>query len=166
MDPKGSINEMNVGESRMSLEIKMASEHDVDIITDMVFRLINELGGTPDRESYYQTCTDLLKQPQVYRVLLAFSELGQCVGMISFSESHAIYSNGLFGVIHEFYVLPEKRSSSIGRQLMKTVILKGRERKWNRIEVGAPNQQNWGRTISFYKREGFVEIGPRLKLSL
>ena len=73
---------------------------------------------------------------------------------------------GTFGLIHEFYVLPEKRSSSIGHQLIKAIISHGKGRSWHRIEVGAPNQQIWGRTIFFYKREGFVEIGPRLKLNL
>ncbi len=150
----------------MSLELRMASECDAEIITDMVLRLITELGGTPDGKLFLQTCTELLRHPQFYTVILAFSESNQCVGMISFSESHAIYTGGIFGLIHEFYVLPEKRSSSIGHQLIQAIISHGKERSWHRIEVGAPNQRNWGRTISFYKREGFVEIGPRLKLNL
>ena len=63
----------------MSLELRMASESDAKIITDMVLRLITELGGTPDRKLFLQTCTELLRHPQFYRVLLAFSESNQCV---------------------------------------------------------------------------------------
>ena len=34
------------------------------------------------------------------------------------------------------------------------------------IEVGAPPMPQWQRTLDFYLRAGFVEVGPRLKLPL
>jgi GNAT superfamily N-acetyltransferase len=151
----------------MSLLIREASEEDIEVITDMVIRLLTELGGAPvDREPYLKTCAELLKQPQSYTVFLAFSESNQCMGVVTIAESHAIYAGGRFGVIREFYVSPEKRSSKIGHELLSTVIEYSRIRNWKRIEVGAPNSQKWERTVSFYIREGFVEIGPRLKFVL
>ena len=34
------------------------------------------------------------------------------------------------------------------------------------IEVGAPDLPRWQRTVDFYKRYGFTEIGPRLAFDL
>ena len=36
----------------------------------------------------------------------------------------------------------------------------------NRVEVGAPDVPRWQRTVNFYLKEGFVEVGPRLKYLL
>ena len=41
-----------------------------------------------------------------------------------------------------------------------------RSQGWRRLEVGAPDQPSWRRTLNFYVREGFVEVGPCLKLIL
>jgi len=56
--------------------------------------------------------------------------------------------------------------TQIGHQLLSAVAEYGKKNQWNRIEVRAPNPLKWERKVSFYKREGFSEIGPRLKLSL
>jgi GNAT superfamily N-acetyltransferase len=75
----------------------------------------------------------------------------------------AIYVPGRFGIINEFYVLPEYRCFGIGKRLVDQVLELGKQNCWKRIEVGAPNNEMWHRTIEFYLREGFLEIGPRLK---
>ena len=41
-----------------------------------------------------------------------------------------------------------------------------RNKTCNRLEVGAPAYPKWSRTKSFYIREGFKEIGTRLKYEL
>jgi hypothetical protein len=42
----------------------------------------------------------------------------------------------------------------------------GRERGWGRLEVGAPRQPAWERSLNFYLGAGFAEVGPRLRLPL
>jgi hypothetical protein len=42
----------------------------------------------------------------------------------------------------------------------------GKERGWKRLDVGAPGQPRWSRTLAFYLSAGFVEVGPRLRLDL
>ena len=41
-----------------------------------------------------------------------------------------------------------------------------RERGWPRLEVGAPDVPKWQRSLDFYLRCGFEEVGPRLRLLL
>jgi hypothetical protein len=37
---------------------------------------------------------------------------------------------------------------------------------WGRLEVGAPDVPKWKGTLAFYRRNGFDEVGPRLKILL
>lgn len=82
------------------------------------------------------------------------------------AESVAIYAGGMFGVITELYVMPEWRSAGVARKLIDAGIALGRERRWDRLEVGAPHQPAWERTLNFYLRAGFTIVGPRLQFRL
>jgi hypothetical protein len=39
-------------------------------------------------------------------------------------------------------------------------------RGWTRLDVTAPEAERWTRTRRFYKKEGFVFAGPKLKCLL
>lgn len=64
------------------------------------------------------------------------------------------------------YVKPGVRSSSVGEALLKAAAEVAREHSWSRLEVGTPEQPVWNRTLAFYKRNGFIETGVRLKLPM
>jgi len=55
------------------------------------------------------------------------------------------------------------RSRGVGAALLERAKQKSVERRWGRLEVGAPRQPQWSRTSDFYQREGFQLIGPRLR---
>jgi GNAT superfamily N-acetyltransferase len=52
------------------------------------------------------------------------------------SESASIYAAGLFGVITELYVVPEKRSAGIAKLLIDATVALGRERWLFRVDTG------------------------------
>lgn len=81
-------------------------------------------------------------------------------------KSKAVYANGNFGIIQELFVEKTFRSAGIGKLLIDKAKELSNNNGWTRIEVGAPDRNQFRQTLSFYKREGFVEIGPRLKLFL
>ncbi len=88
------------------------------------------------------------------------------VGMITVAEAFAVYAGGHYGVINEMYVIPECRSQKIGRQLLDEVKKLAMRKKWNRIDVTAPTEERWQRTVKFYETQGFVYAGPKLKYNL
>ena len=151
----------------MTIRFRIADSNDSEIVADMVARLLSELGGiSVEKEAYLQTSKKLLSDNKQYTVFLAYSAQNDYIGFISVFESSAIYTSGAFGVIQELFVSPEYRSSKIGRGLLSEAKNHAIHKGWKRLEVGAPNPEKWGRTVSFYLREGFTAIGPRLKLSL
>jgi GNAT superfamily N-acetyltransferase len=99
-----------------------------------------------------------------YVAFLSNSPQGYANGIITLSEGLSIYAGGKFGVIREFYVIPEIRSTGVGKELLERAKEFGKKNGWNRIEVTLPDKVKWPRTFNFYIREGFKEIGPRFKL--
>lgn len=90
----------------------------------------------------------------------------KAIAMVSLNECRALYARGDFGEIAELYIDPNFRSAGLGTQLIERVADFGRERGWPFLEVGAPDVPRWQRSVDFYKRCGFSEIGPRLELGL
>lgn len=88
---------------------------------------------------------------------------GAALGVLMLNECAAIYAGGAFGEITELYVAPEHRASGLGAGLIAAAADFARARGWPRLEVGAPDQPRWSRTVAFYRRNGFEEVGPRLR---
>lgn len=143
---------------------KAEKKHSKGIIR-LVSNLISELAGKHflidelKADEFIKRSIDSGK----YFVFLAFDSSQKALGIITVGESGAVYAGGEFGVIHEFYIAPELRSNGLGNQLLEEAKKTAIDMGWKRLEVGAPPYPEWKRTKSFYLKEGFVEIGPRLK---
>ncbi|MBR0664941.1 GNAT family N-acetyltransferase [Roseomonas hellenica] len=146
--------------------IRPASAADAGIVAGFVDALLVELSGAPSRpEARLRMAAELLAGDDRVFGFLAFA--GEApVGVIMLAESVAIYAGGAFGVITELYVVPEQRSAGVAKRLVAAALDFGRSRSWGRVEVGAPHQPAWERSFRFYLREGFTEVGPRLKFLL
>jgi len=93
-----------------------------------------------------------------YSVLAAFDG-GQIIGFGALCESHSLYAEGTFGILQEFYVLPEYRSKSVGKELLIEIVEFSRTKKWVRLELCTPPVPEFERTVAFYKDNGFEITG-------
>lgn len=152
------------------IKVSMANQSDAVTIGSLVFELLQELypelGSSYKKESLIGTLRQLLKENSGVWAFLASTGTGERVGVLTLNECAAIYAGGYFGEITELYVLPEYRSSKVGAALVDAAAEFGRKRGWANIEVGAPDVPRWKRTLAFYIRYGFIEVGPRLDLTL
>ncbi len=150
----------------MDLSIVRASPQDFKTVAGLVHALLQELSGgkaTPIGE-LEETAQVVLSKYGVF-ALLALSE-GPPLGVVVLNECAAIYAGGEFGEITELYVRPEARSLGVAARLVEAAIVEATRHGWHRIEVGAPPQPEWARTMQFYLRNGFEEVGPRLRRRL
>ncbi|MEH7828133.1 GNAT family N-acetyltransferase [Gemmobacter denitrificans] len=141
--------------------LRPAITEDAETVARLVAALLTELSGT-DHLPAPDLARDVLSEPGIH-AMLALQE-GQAVGVMLLNECAAIYAGGRFGEITELYVLPALRSQGIAACLLAQAKAIARARGWHRLEVGAPAQPDWGRTLAFYQAQGFQEIGPRLRL--
>ena len=148
----------------------MANQSDAVTIGSLVFELLQELypelGSRYKQENLIGISRQLLKENSGVWAFLASTETGERVGILTLNECAAIYAGGYFGEITELYVIPEHRSSNVGAALVDAAAEFGRKRGWTSIEVGAPDVPRWEKTLAFYTRYGFKEVGPRLDLTL
>jgi len=149
----------------MALTIRRALIEDAETVSRLTKELFSELGHTPliaDPNQSVTFCKNILEKDE-YVVFLAVDSKGLAGGIITLSEGIAIYAGGRFGIIREFYVMPEMRSGGVGKALWERVKNFARSKGWRRLEVTPPHKEKHGRTYSFYAREGFCEVGSRLK---
>ena len=134
----------------------------------MVYELLTEL--YPDaaykRNVFVGTASTLLTGSEGVWSFLAKTPDHRDVGVVTLNECAAIYVGGRFGEISELYVVPDFRSKGVGALLIQAAVAFGRERGWPHLAVGAPSVPTWQRTVDFYLRHGFEEVGPRLELAL
>ncbi|QVY63445.1 GNAT family N-acetyltransferase [Cytobacillus gottheilii] len=151
----------------MSINIRKATLNDALLVTKMTAELLSELKATTiSSDELMDVCLELLKkEEEQWTAFLAFKE-DECVGVLTLFGVMALYAPGSLGIIQELYVAPKMRSEGVGEQLIVSAKEHGKKFGWINLEVGTPNPEAWSRTVSFYKRLGFKEIGPRLKYHL
>ena len=156
--------------SEKSIVISLTQPGEGDIVGQLVHALICEVARAgsvlPTLEEFKLVATKLLTEDCRYWAFLARDAGGEPIGVLTLNECAATYARGRFGEIAELYVVPQARSLDVGGTLLGAAIGFGRERGWNHLEVGAPAVPRFQRTISFYLKNEFVEVGPRLRHNL
>ena len=145
--------------------IREAERSESGSVAALLARLYDEIGHVPpETVSLEDVTASLIANEPGYRALLALMEEKiEPVGVLTLSESSAPYAGGYFGIVQEFYVVPEMRSRGVGRAMMLYAREVARHRRWSRLEVTAPPDDNT-RSIAFYRNVGFTDSGPRLYL--
>src|SRR5262245_58239095 len=146
----------------MPLRIDHARPDDSQVIAQMVGELLSEIMALVEIKEFgfHQEETETRARSWItdgkYRVLLARDGVQpEPLGFLALYESYALYTEGVYGTIPEFYVQPVHRSKGIGAMLIGEARRIGQSRGWRRIEVTTPPLPQFDRTMAFYQREGF-----------
>jgi len=83
------------------------------------------------------------------------------IAVATISETYALYAGGKVGVIQEFYVAPEFRSSGVGSQLLSQVRDFGSKHGWSCMELCTPPLPEFDRALAFYQRNGLATVGGK-----
>ena len=147
------------------ITIRKGVIEDAATVSRLTKELFLELGHIlpfADLHESMAFCKNILGKDD-YTVFFAVDSEGFVGGILTLSKGISIYAGGRFGIIREFYVVPEMRSRGVGKALLEKAKEYGQSAGWKRIEVTPPSKEDHIRTYAFYIREGFREIGPRLK---
>jgi len=102
-------------------------------------------------------CTEYISNG-LYFVIGAFDE-DRVIGFGALCESHSLYAEGSFGIVQEFYVMPEYRSKGVGKTLISEIVEFAKNKGWKRLELCTPPVPEFKRTVDFYKSNGFEITG-------
>jgi GNAT superfamily N-acetyltransferase len=126
----------------MTIHIDHAQPSDAAAITMMVGELLHEIMAAVKEKAFgfHQDETTAHARAWMkdgeYTVLLARdgAPLGP-LGFLALYESYALYTEGTFGTIPEFFVRPSHRSKGIGAALLTEAKPVGSTKGWRRLEV-------------------------------
>lgn len=136
------------------------------LVSRLLAELYPDLAYTYRSERLIAVAEQLLGRAETVFAFVVTDSDDQAVGVLTLNRCASIYAFGYFGEISEVYVDPRYRSYGIGAELLAAAIAFARLKGWSMLEVGAPDVPRWQKTVDFYARNGFVEVGPRLYLSL
>lgn len=161
-----------VNKSAVTIRIHPALPQDADVIAAMVGELLDEISAAVgDKVFRFDSCdTEVRARTWLsegsYMVLLA-RDGEALVGFLALYQSYALYTEGVYDTIPEFYVRPSHRSRGIGAALIAESKKIGQARGWRRLEVTTPPLPQFDRTLAFYQHQGFaISGGRKLKLEL
>jgi len=156
----------------MSIQITQAQPEDAAVVAALVGELLHEImAAVKDKAfNFHHADTEARASAWLrdgcYWVLLA-RDGDIPIGFLALYQSYALYTEGIYGTIPEFYVRPAHRSKGVGAALLKQARRLGQSRGWRRLEVTTPPLPQFDRTLAFYQREGFsISGGRKLKLAL
>lgn len=149
--------------------VRRATSRDVDQMGIAVEELLLELGGKPPHPvALRDAICAVIADRSLGELIVAESEQGEIVGFLGVSWQTAVRIPGRYGLIQELWVHPKWRSREIGKELLEGLEELARESGISRIEVGLPSERfpHLQATETFYRTNGFQEIGLRMKLIL
>ncbi len=156
----------------MSIQVTQAQPEDAAVVAALVGELLHEIMAAVSDKVFNFHLADTEARAVawlrdgLYSVLLAHD--GRVpIGFLALYQSYALYTEGVYGTIPEFYVRPAHRSNGVGAALLEQARRLGQSRGWRRLEVTTPPLPEFDRTLAFYRREGFsISGGRKLKLEL
>ena len=150
----------------MAVEYRQATPGEAEVVATLAFALTEEICERTNAKYFridlagtIQRCDELMSQG-LYAAILGWSQ-DLPVGVATLTETYALYAGGKVGIIQEFYVVPELRSSSVGASLLGAVREYGETRNWSCIELCTPPLPEFERTIRFYMANGLNPVGGR-----
>ncbi|HEY3435607.1 MAG TPA: GNAT family N-acetyltransferase [Solirubrobacterales bacterium] len=145
--------------------VREAGADDIEAVATAVEALLLELGGRrPERSDLETEVRAHLDDPDGASVLIAEAD-GEVVGLLSASWQRAIHVPGVYATIQDLWVDEAWRSRGVGAELVEAVASQARARGVSRLEVGLPRETfaAIASTESFYSRNGFEHLGPRMR---
>ena len=145
--------------------VREAGAEDVEAVATAVEALLLELGGRrPERSDLEAEVRTHLDDTDGASVLIAEAD-GEVVGVLSASWQRAIHVPGAYATIQDLWVDEAWRSRGVGAELVEAIASQARTRGVSRLEVGLPRETfaAIASTESFYRRNGFEQLGPRMR---
>lgn len=156
----------------MNLFIEIASSSDAPAIAHLERALLEEImdaTGQRHFEADFQGLMTLAKKfiEQEKSTFIIAKSGETAVGFLAVYASHALYAGGSYGTISELFGRKEKKSQGIGKLLLSKTREHSEGQNWKFFEVTTPPLPKFGKTITFYKNNGFeVSGGRKMKLKL
>lgn len=149
------------------MRIELADKNQATSIIELLRELYLELGEEEESIQFLNPkFIEEILNSNLTDIYLVYNHNQEAIGIITLTQAQSIYAGGKYGLLDEMYVKPGYRSKNIGSQIIQNIKEIALAKQWKRIDVTAPTEERWKRTVEFYEKNGFVFTGPKLKFKL
>lgn len=149
-------------------ELRLDDQADFEVLTACVTELYVELFGAsaaPDAAAWERVRQQVTEPSGAkHWAFVACDDADQPIAFVTLAEAFAVFARGRYGIINELWVRADARSSGVGADVIQFVRAFAQQRGWLRVDVSAPLDPKWDRSVAFYQRQGFEPTGRKLKL--
>ncbi len=151
----------------MKINIYRIKEEEIILGLNLLEALYLELGEESESIKFLSATflKNILNSGKTVFYMIS-SEQIQHLGFFTLTTSQAIYAGGQYGIIDEFYILPQYRYTKIGLKIIEEIKKIGKEKGWKRIDVTAPTNSDENGVVNFYLKANFLHTGQKLKLNI
>jgi GNAT superfamily N-acetyltransferase len=150
-------------------ELNLLSRSDYEILVTHIAHLYRELFGAshvPSAQALEDLHEQLHADAPAHWAFVGDRGGSEPLAFATLAESFAVFAGGRYGIINELWVHEGSRSAGVGALMIDHLAHFGRQRGWKRIDVSAPQDPRWDRSLEFYLARGFQQTGRKLKLML
>lgn len=146
----------------MTVKIEKAKTEDISIIKDLLKKLYEEVDEEGDSADFLSDELIAQMMGNGNTIILKAIIENKITGIITLTETQAIYADGTYGIIDELFVEEGYRSKKVGKLLIDEACNIAKLKKWKRLAVTAPTK-DFDRQQKFYESNKFEFTGPKLK---
>jgi GNAT superfamily N-acetyltransferase len=145
--------------------VRAAVHGDAHAVAAAVQALLVELDGTPSPLEALEAATHALIDAPWEGTVLVAQAGDELVGVLAASWQMAIHVPGSYALIQDLWVDPAWRGRAVGASLTRALVDVARGRSMERVEVGLPREsfERFAATEAFYRSNGFMPNGPRMR---
>ena len=146
--------------------VRDATYGDLAEIAGALGDLLAELGGTPPAaRELERAAAETIADPASGCLLVAATAADGLVGVLAASWQHAVHVPGRYCILQDLWTEPAWRGEGVGAALVAALAELMRRQGMDRVEVGLPSRAFAGleATEAFYRANGFVSVGPRMR---
>lgn len=148
--------------------VRAARVDDLDQVLASVRDLLRELSGDAARElpaGAREAARAVIDDRALGTLLVATTGSGEVMGVLGASRQVALRTGGAYLLIQELHVSPGHRRAGVGERLIRHLVADAVGRGLPLVEVGLPGPgfAHQSRTLAFYRKQGFTEVGPRMR---
>jgi ribosomal protein S18 acetylase RimI-like enzyme len=139
---------------KMPLEIRVASETDLDALVRLAAAFRDHLGQSTPSDADFRRSMALLLKDVGTEFLVAYDAQGIAIGYVQSRFRHSAWTATLEAELEDVFVVPDARRCGVGRRLVELAIARATDRGCRSIGLNT-NERNAG-ALALYRRLGFV----------
>jgi len=145
--------------------ITVTDKNEIKRYIDLLYTELFGQDSVPTEDMFDKIFTQL-KDPSNKHTAYCLKEGDETIAFFTLGESFSIFAHGKYGIINELWVSDKFRSQGVGKIAIQEIKKIATQRGWQRIDVTAPPSERWARSFEFYRKNGFILTGKKLKLFL